>query len=121
MDPKISEVIEDNHVLHFTLSNINVSLANALRRIILSEIPTLVFITENYNDNTCNIEINTSRLHNEIVKHRLSCIPIHMQVNMNSEDTDPLSGKYILEVDVKNETDNILYVTTEHFKVKFAF
>ena len=118
MDPTISEVIEDNHVLHFTLSNINVSLANALRRIILSEIPTLVFITENYNDNTCNIEINTSRLHNEIVKQRLSCIPIHMQVNMNSEDTDPLSGKYILEVDVKNETDNILYVTTEHFKVK---
>lgn len=118
MDPKISEVIEENHVLYFTLSNINVSLANALRRIILSEIPTLVFITENYNDNTCNIEINTSRLHNEIIKQRLSCIPIHMQVNMNSEETDPLSGKYILEVDVKNETENILYVTTEHFKIR---
>lgn len=118
MDPQISEVFEDNHVLHFTLSNINVSLANALRRIILSEIPTVVFITENYEDNTCNIEINTSRLHNEIIKHRLGCIPIYMDVNMNSKESNLLVGKYILEVDVKNDTDNILYVTTEHFKIK---
>lgn len=118
MDPKISEVIEENNVLHFTLSNINVSLANALRRIILSEIPTLAFITENHNENTCNIEINTSRLHNEIIRQRLGCIPIHKEVIMDSGETDPLTGKYILEVDVKNDTDNILYVTTEHFKIK---
>jgi len=118
MNPNISEVIEENHVLHFTLSGLNVSLANALRRIILSEIPTLAFITENHNENTCNIEINTSRLHNEIIRQRLGCIPIHMDVNMNSDETDPLTGKYILEVEVNNNTENILYVTTEDFKIK---
>jgi DNA-directed RNA polymerase II subunit RPB3 len=118
MDPKISDVIEENYVLHFTLGNINVSLANALRRIILSEIPTLAFITENHAENMCQIEINTTRLHNEIVRHRLGCIPIHTKVNINSNETDPLTGKYILEVDEKNETENIIYVTTEHFKIK---
>lgn len=121
MDPKISEVIEENHILHFTLDNINVSLANAVRRIILSEIPTLVFLTESHEENTCNIEINTSRLHNEIIKQRLGCIPIHTEVNItpnSNNETNPLSGKYILEVDVKNDTDNILFVTTEHFKIK---
>jgi DNA-directed RNA polymerase II subunit RPB3 len=112
MNPKLSNLLEDKNVLHFTLSNINVSLANALRRIMLSEIPTVVFYTENYKDNQCKIEINTSRMHNEIVKQRLSCIPIHMK------DLELLTDKYIMEVDVKNDTDNIIYVTTEDFKIK---
>lgn len=112
MNPKLSNAYEDKHVYHFTLSNINVSLANALRRIMLSEIPTVVFYTENYKDNQCKIEINTTRMHNEIVKQRLSCIPIHMT------DLELLPDKYIMEVDVMNNTDNIVYVTTEHFKIK---
>ena len=100
------------------MNNINVSLANAIRRIILSEIPTLAFITDTFETNQCKIEVNTSRLHNEIIKQRLSCIPIHVKVNQTGEETDPLTGKYILDLDVSNETDNIIYVTTENFKIK---
>lgn len=120
MNPSIKDVITENNIFKFTLSNINVSLANALRRIILSEIPTLAFITETHETNQCQITANTSRLHNEIIKHRLSCIPIHMKVNQSKtgEDSNPLMGKYILEVDVTNDTDNMIYVTTEHFKIK---
>jgi len=102
---------DDNDIYRFTLSNIHVSLANALRRIILSEIPVFVFYTETYQDNKCTIHKNTCRLHNEIVKHRLSCIPIW------SQDKD-LVDKYILEVHVKNETNASIYVTTEHFRIK---
>jgi hypothetical protein len=29
--------------------------------------------------NQCRIETNTTRFHNEIIKHRLSCIPIHVE------------------------------------------
>jgi len=112
MNPQISNISEDNDVYSFTLAGLNVSLANALRRIILSEIPTYAFHTETYQDNKCTIEINTSRLHNEIVKQRLSCIPIH------ETDLDILTDKYILEVDVKNETDNVIYVTTEEFRIR---
>jgi DNA-directed RNA polymerase II subunit RPB3 len=112
MNPQISEISETNGIYEFTLSKINVSLANALRRIILSDIPTVVVRTEIYATNQCKIEINTGRLHNEIIKQRLSCIPIH------STDLSQLPGKYVLEVNVNNDTDNIMYVTTEHFKIR---
>jgi len=111
MNPKITEQLENGDLFTFTLSGLNVSLANAIRRTILSDIPTVVFFTETYNDNKCSIEINTSRLHNEIIKQRLSCIPIYQT------DLTVLPGNYLLEVDVINDTDNIMYVTTEHFKI----
>ncbi len=114
MNPSITNMLEEGSVLKFTLSGVNVSLANAVRRIILSEIPTVVIKTETYQDNKCTITENTSRLHNEIMKQRLSCIPIHMKLN----ELDILPDKYILEVDEKNDTDSIKYVTTEHFKIK---
>lgn len=113
MNPQISNVSEEDDVYKFTLNGINVSIANALRRIILSEIPTLVFQTETYNDNKCTIEVNhPPRLHNEIIKHRLSCIPVH------EKDLDILPDKYVLEVDVKNDTEKTVYVTTEDFRIR---
>jgi DNA-directed RNA polymerase II subunit RPB3 len=113
MNPIITKhpYTDDKGIYRFTLSGLNVSLANGLRRIILSEIPTIVFHTETYEDNKCTILKNTGRLHNEFVKQRLSCIPIH------SEDVE-LVEKYILEVSVKNDTDAIRMVTTEDFKIK---
>jgi DNA-directed RNA polymerase alpha subunit len=113
MNPQISKISEEDDVYNFTLNGINVSIANALRRIILSEIPTNVFYTETYNDNKCTIQVNNPpRLHNEIIKQRLSCIPIH------EKDLDILPDKYILELDVKNETDKTIIVTTEDFRIK---
>jgi DNA-directed RNA polymerase alpha subunit/DNA-directed RNA polymerase subunit L len=112
MNPTISEIEENGDILKFTLSDINVSLANGLRRIILSEIPLNVIHTETYNDNQCTIHINTSRLHNEILKQRLSCIPIHIK------ELDILPGNYVLEVDSKNDTDHTAFVTTDDFKIK---
>ncbi len=112
MNPKINNVSEEHGLLRFTLSGINLSLANAIRRIILNNIDTVVFRTETHDVNQCKIEVNTGRLHNEIVKQRLSCIPIHCT------DLAELPGKYYLEVDVLNNTDHIIYVTTEHFAIK---
>lgn len=51
-------------------------------------------------------------MHNEIIKQRLSCIPIHMQ------DLDVLPGKYVLELDVSNDTDAAIYVTTADFRIR---
>jgi len=112
MNPEITKVAEENNKYHFTIKGINVSLANAIRRTIISDIRTTIIYTETNKDNQCNITTNTSRLHNEILKQRLSCIPIH------EPDITVLPGNYILEIDVKNDTDNIVYVTTEHFKIK---
>ena len=111
MNPLVSNHTEEKDIFRFTLSGVNVSLANALRRIILNDIPTVVFRTETYGDNQCIIATNTSRLHNEIIKQRLSCIPIF------SDDLTELPGNYIMEVDVTNNTDHIVFVTTQDFRI----
>ena len=111
-DPTLTDIYTENNAQHFTLGNLNVSLANAIRRTILSDIPTLGFYTETHKNNKCIVDINTTRLHNEILKHRLSCIPIHMK------ELDVLPDDYILELDVENNTENMIIVTTEDFKIK---
>jgi DNA-directed RNA polymerase alpha subunit/DNA-directed RNA polymerase subunit L len=112
MNPKISNISFENETYNFTLSGLNVSLANAIRRTCLSDIPVVAIFTETYNDNQCTIANNTTRLHNEILKHRLSCIPVH------TDDLDVFPDLYQLELDVTNDTDNMMVVTTEHFKIK---
>ena len=103
----------NDEILLFTLSGVNVSLANAIRRTILSDIPLVVFRTTPYKENKANIISNTSRLNNEILKQRLSCIPIHIK----DPDSFPLKN-YLLEVNVENITNTTMYVTTENFIVE---
>ena len=112
MNPVISERVEDDQFLTFRVSNINVSFANAIRRIILSEIPTLVFRTTPYSQNKSNIITNTSRLNNELIKQRLSCVPIHIT------DTAFEYGDHIIEIKKKNDSEEIIYVTTNDIKIK---
>ena len=112
MDPRFSNLVENKGILTFKLEGINVSLANALRRTIISDIDTVVIKTFPHSENKANIMINTTRFNNEILKQRLSCIPIHI------EDTTMPLDQYVIEVHKKNETDTIDYVTTEDFKVK---
>ena len=79
MNPIVEQFSEKNDELTFTISGINVSLANAIRRTILSDIDIVVFRTSPYERNEANILVNTSRLNNEIIKQRLSCIPIFIK------------------------------------------
>lgn len=106
--PKVTHGIENKGVYNFTLENANVSVANALRRVILSDIETVVFNTDNDN-----IEIfeNTTRFHNEILKQRLGSIPVHIK---DSEGIENL----LVELNTNNESDGILYVTTKDFVIK---
>lgn len=114
MTSKIANLKEEDGKMTFTISNIDVSYINAVRRIILSDIPIVVFKTTPYEENNATISINTSRLNNEIVKQRLSCIPIHMDyLDMDKNSID----NYLLELDVENKTDTTMIVTTKDFKI----
>jgi DNA-directed RNA polymerase subunit L len=104
--------------LTFTLENCDVSIANAVRRIVLSDVNTYVFKTFPHSENRANFIVNTTRLHNELLKQRLGCIPIHHLHTIDGFQND--YKNYVVEVDVKNESDTIRYVTTEDFKVKRA-
>ena len=114
VNPRVDIISKlDDDELKFTLSGVNVSIANAIRRIILSEIPIVVFRVSPNDKNKCNIIANTCGLNNEIVKHRLSCIPIHIK----DVDEFPLKN-YMLELHVQNNTDTTIYVTTKDFVIK---
>lgn len=99
----------------FTIENINVSIANALRRTIVNDIKTWAFVTSPNEKNNSIFYTNTTKMNNELLKQRLSCIPIHVKYqfvdSMNLEE-------YFLEVEVENTTDSVMEVTTEHFIVK---
>jgi len=110
--PRIVSKTDEHGELRFTVGKINVSLANALRRVILSDIPTFVFRTFPYSECKASITVNTSRLHNEILKQRLSCIPIHIT------DQEFPYKDYQLEVNVVADGNEIRYVTTKDFKMK---
>jgi len=114
MTSKIANLKEEDGKMTFTISSIDVSYVNAIRRTILSDIPIVVFKTTPYEENNAVIMANTSRLNNEIIKQRLSCIPIH--INYLNTDKDSIEN-YLLELDVDNKTDTTMIVTTKDFKI----
>ena len=110
--PRIVSKTDENGQLRFTIDRVNVSLANALRRIILSDVPTLVFRVYPHSECRSTITVNTSRIHNQILNQRLSCIPIHVS------DMEPTIKDYQLEINVTADGNEIRYVTTKDFKLK---
>ena len=81
---KISEVdIKGDHA-KFQLHNSHPSMANAIRRTLLSSIPTLGFDTSQitFIENSCNF-------HNEMIALRISLVPVILQ-NVEEFDTNHL-------------------------------
>lgn len=119
----IKNASSNENILEFTLNEVDVAYANGIRRTIIANIPTLVFKTSiperkegvEQIKNDCEITTNTSRLNNEIIKQRLSCIPICVD---NIKDFQSFVDNYILELNVENNTDEVLIVTTKNFKIK---
>ena len=96
---------EDN-ILHFTLKNADVCIANALRRTVIGNIKAVVIAKEN-----CSITTNTSRFNNEIIKQRLACIPVCL--TPDEEDIKTIT----LQLTKTNNTSHVVFVTSEDFKV----
>jgi DNA-directed RNA polymerase subunit L/DNA-directed RNA polymerase alpha subunit len=90
---------------------VNVSIANAIRRVILSDLTTTVFRTAPYHESKATIHVNTTRENNEYIKQRLSCIPIHA-------DYEELRD-YVMELKVENDSaESERRVTTEDFRIR---
>jgi len=68
--PEIEITEINREVIRFTLSNVDLSLANAMRRIMYAEVPTMAI------DNV-QIISNTSILSDEFISHRLGLIPLN--------------------------------------------
>ena len=82
-DPKIKNIKVENNILSFELSGsesfgLDKSVVNLIRRVILTEIPTIGFINDETKAKDIHIIENTGTLHNEMLLQRISLIPLYM-------------------------------------------
>jgi len=74
----------DNLDINFSIKRVPLCMANAIRRILISDIPIVAF-NDTWDDRpefrSINIMKNTSGIHNEFLSHRLSLTPICMYKN----------------------------------------
>ena len=68
-EPEVKILELSKYVMKFELLNTDLSVANALRRIIISEIPTMAF-------DLVEVKENTAALHDEFIAHRIGLIPL---------------------------------------------
>ncbi|CAN6204972.1 unnamed protein product [Urochloa humidicola] len=87
----VKRLTEDD--MEFDMIGVDASIANAFRRILISEVPTMaiekIFMAD-----------NTSIIADEVLSHRLGLIPL---------DADPRLFDYISENDVPNERNTIVF------------
>ena len=115
MEPIISEIDTKKNSLEFVLSNVDVSVPNSIRRVVTSNIPTLVFRGFPENEQTINIQKNTTKFNNEYLKHRIMCIPI---CNNDMTSFNSYVNNYEIVIDETNDTMEKKYITTEHIKIR---
>ena len=75
LEVKIISETDDNDAMTFDVLNCDASFANALRRIMLSEIPTVAI-------ETVNLYMNRSVMQDEVLAHRLGLIPINIDASV---------------------------------------
>lgn len=110
------EIDQINKQVSFHINDIDISIVNAIRRVILSEIPNVSIFFDPYDQDKTGVEFikNTTSLHNEFLGHRLSLIPVKLpEYEIENYDTDT----YHFEIDVHNKTHEMQEVTTNDIKI----
>jgi hypothetical protein len=102
---------KDKLKMHITMQNVHYSVANSLRRSIMSLVKTTGFRALPYEHATINVEKNDTYLNNEIIKHRISMVPVYVADDMDLDD-------YEFIIDEVNNTNTIQMVDTSHFKIR---
>lgn len=112
---KFSNLIKEDRVTKFTISDIHVSYANTLRRLILTGIETVAFrsdMTSTGSTTDVVVKKNDTPMTNEMLADRIGLIPIHV--------LEPLAwnpDRYIFTLHVTGDKDKTTYVTASDFKV----
>lgn len=111
------DFIKKENKIIFKLKDVDVSILNALRRVVLAEIDNVAFEYKPYNTGEkqkIKILENTCPLHNEIIQQRLSMLPLNFKPNEILE-FDENNYKFVLTK--KNTTNSLMNVTTEDIEI----
>jgi len=94
----------------FDIQNMDLSIINSIRRVILTEIPVVGF----YGEDEPSVEIhkNTGPLHNEFMKHRIGLIPINVTEKITD---DYIDNDYSFELNIVNDGATTINITTANF------
>lgn len=103
---------EQNYV-ELTVSDVNSSIVNSIRRIIISGIETIAIKTEPHNESQIEIFQNDSPLHNQFLSHRLGMIPFNVS---NVDEFD--YNDYELILDEESDSDFPKHITSEYIKIR---
>mmetsp|Transcript_4360 Transcript_4360/g.585 ORF Transcript_4360/g.585 Transcript_4360/m.585 type:complete len:130 (+) Transcript_4360:77-466(+) len=103
-------------MLRLSLTGIDTSIANSLRRVMISEVPTMAI-------DIVHIHANTSALHDEFIAHRLCLIPLISDTIEQYEFPRDCNCRGNCErctvqftLNVKNDRSNIMDVTTRDLR-----
>lgn len=108
---EVKIIKSERNYLEFDLINVHCSVANAIRRILISEIPTVSI-------DKISILDNTSVLPDEFLAHRLGLIPI----SVSPEDIDSFKGEHnssnslYFSLNVHNKTKEVIDVNSDDIK-----
>ena len=107
-------ILLEHNKLNFDVYNLNTSICNAIRRIMISEIETLGFRFTFDDESDIKILKNTSALHNEFLGHRLSLLPI---IYPSNEISSFAKDSIEFIIDEVNNTSNIIDITSKDIKI----
>lgn len=113
---KFKNFEKKNNKITFNVKNIDLSIINSIRRVILADIPNVAFDFQPYDFELkkVNIKENTCSLHNEIILQRLSMIPLKFDEN---EIHNFESSKYNFRLKKVNNTNKMMNVTTGDIEI----
>jgi DNA-directed RNA polymerase alpha subunit len=101
---------KDGFEVSFHLRNFPVSFVNALRRIVMANIPTVVL-------RDVQILENTTQLPHEMLKHRFEMLP----VNVSPDDTATIREAMVeLQIVANKEQKSVETITTDNFAIHSA-
>lgn len=104
---------KDHNQFTVIMNDVDLSIINSLRRIILAEIPNVGFGFDPH-EPRINIKTNTTSLHNEFIRQRLSMVPINIDINkvLDFEEKD-----YTFRIRSKNLEPEDYFITTGDINV----
>ena len=114
--PNITNVHFEKGEFRFNLSGtetygLDKSFMNAIRRVLLTDIPTVAFRVDENKEKDITINTNTGSLHNEILIQRVGLIPLYI-------NPDNYTKNYLFKLSVKHDTNKpFRFITAEDFEI----